>query len=352
MFKLKNFFILTVAFTALMFTGCQHEPNPIESFQDFNQGQPSKITIPIGATVDSAYFYINTTTALSAEVTIHRITSSWEEMSVTWNSFSSGFNASSEGSFIPSAPGWYAVDITSLFTSWVDSTYPNYGVLLKEENPDQLQFYTSREDGNSPYIKVWWTLNSSGASDSTDASADSYINSSQIDDNFGNSTELITGWDDNTEFQTLVNFEIEQVPVGGCTRSFGYWKTHSVYGPAPYDTSWVLLGEDSTFFLSEQSNFEVLWTQPRGGNAYYILAHQYIATNLNLLNGADPSDVQEAFDDATELFNTYTPEYVFGLRGNDPIRQQFISLKDTLDQYNNGYIGPGNCGDNKEEYPY
>lgn len=42
-------------------------------------------------------------------------------------------------------------------------------------------------------------------------------------------------------------------------------------------------------------------------------------------------------------FNTYTPEYIGGLKGNDTLRQQFLELKDILDQYNNGIIGPGKC---------
>ncbi|MFI5237559.1 MAG: hypothetical protein ACHQLA_06470, partial [Ignavibacteriales bacterium] len=151
--------------------------------------------------------------------------------------------------------------------------------------------------------------------------------------------------------QSLVRFEIEQIQTGGCTRSFGYWKTHSIYGPAPYDSTWKFLGEDSTFFLSNQTNYEVLWTPPRGGNAYYILAHQYIAVELNILNGADPTEIQEALDDATELFETYTPEYIGGLKGNNQIRQEFISLNGTLDQYNNGEIGPGKCDENSSTYP-
>jgi hypothetical protein len=86
-----------------------------------------------------------------------------------------------------------------------------------------------------------------------------------------------------------------------------------------------------------------MWTSPSGGNAYYQLAHQYIATKLNFLAGADPSEGQEAFDEATDLFETYTPEYIGSLKGNNPLRQQFIGLKSELAQYNGGEIGPGSC---------
>jgi hypothetical protein len=135
--------------------------------------------------------------------------------------------------------------------------------------------------------------------------------------------------------------------VGGCTLTPGYWKTHSEYGPAPYDDTWASIGEDTPFFLSGQTYYEVLWTPPTGGNAYYILAHAYIAAELNFLNGADPSAAQDAFDEATDLFNTYTPEEVAGLKGKvgKELRAQFIDLAEILDDYNNGYIGPGHCSE-------
>jgi hypothetical protein len=147
-----------------------------------------------------------------------------------------------------------------------------------------------------------------------------------------------TGSDDHT-----VNVN---VPCDfGCTLTPGYWKTHSIYGPAPYDDTWALIGEDTPFFLSEQSYYEVLWTPAAGGNAYYILAHAYIAAELNFLNGADPTDVQAAFDAATALFETYTPAEIAALRGpsGNALRSQFIDLATTLDAYNNGLIGPGYC---------
>lgn len=139
-----------------------------------------------------------------------------------------------------------------------------------------------------------------------------------------------------------------QVPCGGgCTLTPGYWKTHSGYGPAPYDETWAMIGEDTPFFLSGQSYYNVLWTPPRG-NAYYILAHAYIAAELNQLNGASiPGDVLSAFNEATGLFGTYTPAQIAALKGKTgkELRGQFTSLAETLDAYNNGYLGPGHCSE-------
>lgn len=345
MFKLNNIFILASIFMALLYTGCENEPTSVEPLIGSDQITVNKLKIPEGATVDSAAFYINATSASGAEVTLHSVTTDWDETTVTWNNFSGSFNPDTAGLFTPGSAGWYVVDITALVNEWVENINPNYGVLLKETDPGALQTYTSREAGMSPYLKIWWTLNGSMGFDSTDAFADAFINSDSVNTNYGDSTELMTGWSDTTEYQTLVRFEIEKTPVSGCTRGYGYWKTHSVYGPAPYNSTWALLGEDSLFFLSNQTNYEVMWTAPKGGNAYYILAHKYIAVELNFLAGADPTAVQTAFDDATTLFNTYTPEEIGDLKGNNPIRKQFIELAGILSQYNDGEIGPGSCGD-------
>ena len=352
MLNAKNFFSIAVLLAAVMLAGCYKDQNPVEPLHNSNQADLPKLTIPVGAVVDSAQFFINVTTAQNEEVSLYGVTGMWDESTVTWNNFGAAFNATSEGSFTPDAAGWYSVDVTALVSSWLDSTLANNGILLKEESPAMMQYYSSRETAMAPFLKVYWTFNGGSGYDSTAAMADAFINSAEGDMNYGDSTDLITGWEDTVEVQTLVAFEIEQTPVSmGCTHGFGYWKTHSAYGPAPYDTVWAMLGEDSTFFLSNQSNYMVMWTSPSHGNVYYMLAHQYITTDLNILSGADPTDVQEAFDDATDLFDMYTPEEIGGLHGADSLRHQFISLKNILAQYNEGYIGPGACGSGYSDAP-
>ncbi len=136
---------------------------------------------------------------------------------------------------------------------------------------------------------------------------------------------------------------VVDVPCGGgCTLTPGYWKTHSAYGPAPYDDTWALIGEGTPFFLSGQTWYQVLWTPPSGGNAYYILAHQYIAARLNILNGAASTpQVDAAIAWATNFFNTYTPSSHLSKQ----LRAQVIAKAALLDAYNNGLIGPGHCSE-------
>ena len=165
------------------------------------------------------------------------------------------------------------------------------------------------------------------------------------------------GLDDQGKLGIVGQVTIIMVPAScdeppGCTLTPGYWKTHSEYGPAPYDDTWEKLPDnaDTLFFLSDQSYYEVLWTSPAGGNAYYILAHAYIAAELNFFNGANPSAVQAAFDAAASLLEEFTPAEVAALRGRDgnAARAVFIELAGVLDAYNNGLIGPGHCVDGND----
>jgi len=137
---------------------------------------------------------------------------------------------------------------------------------------------------------------------------------------------------------------IVDVTCGGCTLSQGYWKTHSEFGPAPYDDTWALLlnGASKPFFSSGQSWYQVLRTPPQAGNAYYILAHQYIAAKLNILNGAASTpEVDAAIAGATTFFHTYTPSSTL----SKSVRKNAVSYASILDRYNNGYIGPGHCSE-------
>jgi hypothetical protein len=134
--------------------------------------------------------------------------------------------------------------------------------------------------------------------------------------------------------------------VGGCTLTQGYWKTHSEYGPAPYDDTWAMLsnGADTPFFGTGYSYYEILWMAPKGGNAYLILAHQYIAAELNQLNGAYvPPEVQDAMDQAEALLIEYEGKLSIPKKGGD--RALAIELYGLLDDYNNGLIGPGHCSE-------
>ena len=144
-----------------------------------------------------------------------------------------------------------------------------------------------------------------------------------------------TASDDHT---VTVVVECEDV----CTLTQGYWKTHSEYGPAPYDDTWATLadGADTPFFSTGLTYYEVLRTAPRG-NACTILAIQWIAARLNVIAGADPAAIASTLTAGEQLFA--------GLDelGDCPesARAEILAAATTLDEYNNGLLGPLHCSE-------
>jgi hypothetical protein len=133
--------------------------------------------------------------------------------------------------------------------------------------------------------------------------------------------------------------------AGGCTLTQGYWKTHSENGPAPYDDTWALLadGANTLFLESGASYYEVLWMEPKGGNAWIILSHQYIAAELNTLNEAYMcEDVEDDFNEALVLLEEY--DQLGDIPKNQKEdRARAIELYTILDNYNNGLMGTPHC---------
>lgn len=115
-------------------------------------------------------------------------------------------------------------------------------------------------------------------------------------------------------------------PPPSCTYTQGYWKNHTNVWPAPYSPN-------ATFYLSGQTWLQVLNT-PVKGNAYYILAYQFIAATLNGTGGA-PSNVQQAVVTANAYFSNPS--------ANPLSKAQLTALGGLLDDYNNGRLGTPHC---------
>jgi len=130
-------------------------------------------------------------------------------------------------------------------------------------------------------------------------------------------------------------------PGPSCTLTQGFWKNHSelwddVADGKPFLTT-------TTFYNSGVSYLTIMNTPPKNGNAYLQLAHQFIAASLNVNGGASGNaSVDAALAGAAAYFASAPagiPNPV------DPTRSQLQAWATTLDQYNNGTIGPGHCPD-------
>ncbi len=126
-------------------------------------------------------------------------------------------------------------------------------------------------------------------------------------------------------------------PLCGCTYTQGYWKTHGPNGPADFDETWLLLNDGTHTAAGLEA---ILETAPEG-DPWLILAHQYIAATLNVLDGAGmPASVKDDYDAATVLIHTYSQGAV-----PDSMADDFIDAAGVLDDYNNGLLGIPHCGD-------
>ena len=152
----------------------------------------------------------------------------------------------------------------------------------------------------------------------------------------GGSPQTITGTN-STSFEgvhgaTVVFHNVPVTPPtsSGCTFTQGYYKNKGKN-----------LLPSGTFFLSGQSWLGVLETPPKQGNAYYILAHQYIAAVMNAKSASVPSNVAAAIASATTYFGKATPSNWSA--GGAYSKDQLTGWADLLDGYNNGQVGPGHC---------
>ncbi len=210
MMWLRGIAILVVV--ALLGLACSDAPNPVvpETAEPISAGS---FAIPAGAVFESATFNVYVEIASGRAAYIHRITTPWEEMVVTWNNFGGSFDPAVEGSFLADGTGWRSADVSGLVANWLSGSYDAYGLLL-DQGTDNFPFsvFTSREGAmNHPYLEICYTLNGDLICEQVVDDADSYIWQFSPDLNRGATDMLYTGWtvDSNYEKQALFAFEME-----------------------------------------------------------------------------------------------------------------------------------------------
>lgn len=124
----------------------------------------------------------------------------------------------------------------------------------------------------------------------------------------------------------------------GCTLTQGYWKNHNQYERGSRGTAWPI---DENTELCGMTWLEILETPPRG-DAWFILAHQWIAATLNDVTASTTPEVDDALSIGADLLAACE------ISCDD--RALAIGASELLDAYNNGEVGPGHC-DGETESP-
>lgn len=127
---------------------------------------------------------------------------------------------------------------------------------------------------------------------------------------------------------------------GGCVRGQGYWKNH----PEAWPVTELQLGN----VTYAQDELLSILRQPVRGNGLVLLAHQLIAAELNIANGADPSCIQDAIAQANALIG----DLVIPPVGNGYLAPRDVSaLASMLGQYNEGFLCALSCEENGSPAP-
>ena len=122
--------------------------------------------------------------------------------------------------------------------------------------------------------------------------------------------------------------------IQDCTYTQGFWKNH----PGSWPVASVTLGTVSY----SAAQLLLIFGQPAAGNGLISMAHQLIATKLNIAQGATPP--------ASVLAAIASADALIGNRVAPPIGAGSLTpastsaLTGTLDNFNQGITGPGHCG--------
>ncbi|HLL30557.1 MAG TPA: DNRLRE domain-containing protein [Allosphingosinicella sp.] len=109
--------------------------------------QFSLASIPSNQRVVSATLRVYVTGAVNSTVSVHRVTQSWSESTLTWaNSAGVSHDATAVATFVPASSGrYYDIDVTALVAQWRSDTAANNGVLTRLSSNNTLATFTSKE---------------------------------------------------------------------------------------------------------------------------------------------------------------------------------------------------------------
>lgn len=133
------------------------------------------------------------------------------------------------------------------------------------------------------------------------------------------------------------NFETTTILEQDCTFTIGFWKNHpEAWPPGCFP---MTLGSNA------YSSAEVMaiLNQSTGGNGAISLAHQLIATKLNICQGANPAAVAACVTAADAHLSGCGADKI-PPHGTCSLAPGATSATtQCLDDYNNGLTGPGHC---------
>ena len=141
----------------------------------------------------------------------------------------------------------------------------------------------------------------------------------------------------------------------GCTYTQGYWKNHCGFsGNNPdlvtrYLPIWLGTppsppgqeGDNDSVEVDDATEAYNILSSDERNNGIIKLYIQLLAAKLNIANGADDSAVEATVAASDAFLANHGGDDWDSLSGAE--QQQVLDWMETLDDYNNGRIGPGHC---------
>ncbi len=212
-----------------------------------------------------------------------------------------------------------------------------------EDNQTCPDGFTCQASDSGP-----WTFNDSG----TVTFSKSIKNVSALCDSYFslNNTATLTEGDSGATRNDSASVEIYTCPcLHGCTLTIGYWKTHAGFhgkNPdrvSPYLPIWLGTagGAKSVQVTGAAQAVTILSFSGNASNGINKLYAQLLAAKLNIANGADASAIAATIAAADAFLANYGSGDWSSLSKTQ--QKLVLTWMTTLDNYNNGYIGPGHC---------
>ncbi|UCD92861.1 MAG: SBBP repeat-containing protein [Methanobacteriota archaeon] len=125
-----------------------------------------------------------------------------------------------------------------------------------------------------------------------------------------------------------------------CPLSKGFWKKHSEDWPVDS----LDLGNET---YDKEELLDILSTPPRG-DASLILAHQLIASKLNVAHGSDVVPIASDISDGDAWLSQLSGRLPYGLRPSSDAGKDMTATAEALDVYNNRNLTPA-CTRNEDD---
>lgn len=142
------------------------------------------------------------------------------------------------------------------------------------------------------------------------------------------------------------------IPTGGCTFTIGYWKTHAGFGPQADVVTPLLpiqigngtgksLNVNSAAFAVQLLSFSGSNNVFAASNGINKLYAQLLGAKLSIANGVSGSAVATTIAAADAYLSTHDSGDWANLSKSE--KSQVLAWMTTLDNFNNGLIGPAHC---------